>query len=128
VKRVPKARGGVRTRRTLTEQALLEAYKPLADSYVMSFAGCSTPGQIDDMIMSNPEELLPLVMGIGGFPGGASNDAREFLELPRLRRFLGALAGRTGASCALRTTPTQSVDFIRQRAPQRRILQETPDP
>jgi hypothetical protein len=91
VKRARKTKGGGPTRRPLTEQALLDAYKPFADSYLMSFPGCSTPEQIEDTIMSNPEQLLPLVMGIGGFPGGAGTDSREFLELPRVRRFLTGL-------------------------------------
>lgn len=89
--RAQKTKGGGWTRRPLTEQYLLDAYKPLADSYVMSFPGCSTPEQIEDVIMSNPEELMPQVMAIGGFPGAAGNDSREFLELPRVRRFLTGL-------------------------------------
>jgi hypothetical protein len=91
VKHVPKAEGGMRTRRALTEQDLLDAYKPLTRSYMMSFAGCSTPVQIEEVIMSNPEQLLPVVMAFGSFPGGVGKNARKFLELPRIQAFLTAL-------------------------------------
>jgi len=74
----------------LTEQALLDAYKPLAAAYVMSISGCSTPEQVEDKVMSDPEQFLPLVTEYGQFPGDDLTP-RDFFELPRIRRFLTAL-------------------------------------
>lgn len=74
----------------LTEQALLDAYKPHAAAYVMEISECSTPEQIEDMVMSDPEKWLPLVTEYGQF-SGKGGKLRDYFELPRIRRFLTAL-------------------------------------
>lgn len=90
MKRKRSEKPGKPERPLLTEQDLLDAYKPLAATYLMSISGCSTPEQIEDKVMSDPDRWLPDITENGQFPGDDLTP-RDFFELPRIRRFLTAL-------------------------------------